>query len=344
MLGLQVGAPLDFILEVVVVLLQQFDGVGVGDAGKVRTGNQLQALDQALVKELVEESQLIGAVVQQVADDVAGHGLGGLQVGVQVGKSHLRLDHPELGRMAGVVALLGAKGGAEGVDVAQGHGHGLGLQLAGNGQVDGTLEEVLGVVYAAFFVAGDVVEVEGGHLEHLAGTFAVRAGEDGCVYVGEAVLMEELVQGKSSLAAHTERRVEGVGAGAQMGHGAQVVHAHLLFLQRVLGAAGTQHGDGVGVDLKGLLGVGGQHQGAGDLKTGVQATLGDLGIVGQFVSLENNLDGLIAAAVGQRDKADIFRIAHSFGPAADSDLGTIGRGSGVQRCKFRSLHGNSSPL
>ena len=151
--------------------------------------------------------------------------------------------------------------------------------------------------------------------------------------------MEELVQGKSSLAAHTERRVEGVGAGAQMGHGAQVVHAHLLFLQRVLGAAGAQHGDGVGVDLKGLLGVGGQHQGAGDLKAGVQAALGDLGIVGQFVSLENNLDGLIAAAVGQRDKADIFRIAHSLGPAADGDLGAVCRGGLVQRCKFRSLHG-----
>ena len=58
------------------------------------------------------------------------------------------------------------------------------------------------------------------------------------------------------------------------------------------------------------------------LKARVQAALGDLGIVGELVSLENDLDGLIAAAVGQRDKADIFRIAHGFCPAADSDLGT----------------------
>ena len=339
MLGLQVGAPLDFILEVVVVLLQQLDGVGVGHAGKVAGCDQLEALDQALVKELVEEGQLVGAVVQQVADDVAGHGLGGLEIGVQVGEGHLGLDHPELGGVAGVVALLGAEGGAERVDVAQRHGHGLGLQLAGNGQVDRTLEEVLRVVNAALVVAGDVVEVKGGHLEHLTGALAVRAGKNRRMHVGKAVLMEELVQGERRLAAHAERSVEGVGAGAQVGHGAQVVHAHLLFLQRIVAAAGAEHGDFIRIDFKGLLGARGHNNAAGDLKARVQTALGDLGIVGELVGLKNDLDGLIAAAVGQRDKADIFRIAHSLGPAADGDLGAVCRGGLVQRCKFRSLHG-----
>ena len=339
MLGLQVGAPLDLVLEVIVVLLQQLDGVGVGHAGKVGVGHQLQTLNQALVKELVEESQLIGAVIQQEADDIAGHGLGGFQIGVQVGKGHLWLNHPELGRVAGVIALLGAEGGAEGVDIAQRHGHSLGLQLAGNRQVDRALEEVLRVVNAALVIAGHIVEVQRCDLEHLAGTLAVRAGENRRMHVGEAALMEELVQGKGRLTAHAERRVEGVGARAQMGHRAQIVHAHLLLLQRVVAAAGAQHGDGIGVDFKRLLSIGGQHQRAGDLKAGIQAALGNLGIVGELVSLKNNLNRLIAAAVRQRDKADIFRIAHSFGPAADGDLGAVCRGGLVQRCEFRSLHG-----
>ncbi len=69
MLGLHINAPLHFELEVVVVLLQQFDGIGVADAAKIAVGNQLQTLDQALINELVEECQLVGAVIQQVADD-----------------------------------------------------------------------------------------------------------------------------------------------------------------------------------------------------------------------------------------------------------------------------------
>ena len=156
--------------------------------------------------------------------------------------------------------------------------------------------------------------------------------------------MEELVDGKSCLAAHPERRIEGVCARAQMGHGTQIVHAHLFLLQRILRPAGAQHRDGVGVDFKRLLGVGGQHQGAGDLKTGVQAALGNFCVIGQFISLKNDLYGLIAAAVRQRDKADIFRIAYCFCPAADSDFGAVCGGGRVQRYEFGSLHGWSTPL
>ncbi len=82
MFGLQVHAPGHLVLEVGIVLLEQFDGLGVADPGKIRVGHQLQALQQALVKELVEEGQFVGAVLQQEADDVFGHGFGGVHVGV----------------------------------------------------------------------------------------------------------------------------------------------------------------------------------------------------------------------------------------------------------------------
>ena len=67
MLGLQVNAPAYFILEVVIVLFQQFDGIGVAHAGKIAVGNQLQTLDQALIKELDEECQLVLVMASAVS-------------------------------------------------------------------------------------------------------------------------------------------------------------------------------------------------------------------------------------------------------------------------------------
>ena len=59
-LGLDVGTPLDLVLELVIVLFQDLDSIGVADAAEVAALHQLQALDQALVHELVEEGQLVG--------------------------------------------------------------------------------------------------------------------------------------------------------------------------------------------------------------------------------------------------------------------------------------------
>ena len=64
MLGLQVNAPADRIVKLVTGgdgLLQDLDGLGVGDAGKVGVGHVVQALDQALVHKLVEHVELVGA-------------------------------------------------------------------------------------------------------------------------------------------------------------------------------------------------------------------------------------------------------------------------------------------
>ena len=61
--------------------------------------------------------------------------LGQVHVVGQVVEGHLRLDHPELGQVARGVGVLGAEGRAEGVDLAQGAGEDLRLELAADGQV-----------------------------------------------------------------------------------------------------------------------------------------------------------------------------------------------------------------
>ena len=51
-LGLKVAAPVDGILELVVVLLQNLHGLGVGNAAKFRGHHMVQPVQQALVHEL----------------------------------------------------------------------------------------------------------------------------------------------------------------------------------------------------------------------------------------------------------------------------------------------------
>ena len=109
---------------------------------KLGGGQRLEPGDQPRLDALVEEGQIRGAVLQGVADQVAQELLGEGAVGGEVGESHLRLDHPELGGVATGVGVLGAEGRAEGVDVGKGGGEELPLELAGDGQPGLLAEEV----------------------------------------------------------------------------------------------------------------------------------------------------------------------------------------------------------
>ena len=240
--------------------------------------------------------------------------------------------------MALGVGVLGAEGGAEGVHLAEGHRHGLGFQLAGNRKLGAALEEILAEIHLTVLGFGHIVEIQRGHAEHFACALTVTARENGGVYIGEAVFLEEAVNGVCGGAAHTEYGIKSVGAGAQMGHGAQKLHAHFLFLQRVFRGAHAQDLDFIGVDLKGLLGAGGKHDLAGNAHAGVQAALGHLRIVVQLGGLKHHLHALEAAAVVQVHKANVFAVTHALGPAAQSYLGAVGGGVEVQLADLGSFH------
>ena len=95
-------------------------------------------------------------------------------------------------------------------------------------------EEVLAVIHLPVFGPGNVVQIQGGHLKHLAGAFAVGAGDDGGVDIYEATALEELVDGGGRHAADPEGGGEQVGAGPQMLDGPQELHAVALFLQGIV--------------------------------------------------------------------------------------------------------------
>ena len=85
----------------------------------------------------------------------------------------------------------------------------------------------------AFDRLGDVVQVERGDLEHLAGPFAVAGRDDGRVDVEEALFLEEIVDRAADAVAHPGDGAEGVGPRPQVGDGAQELEGMLLLLQRI---------------------------------------------------------------------------------------------------------------
>ena len=204
MLGLQVDAPLHGEVELPAALLQNLHGLGVAHPAKLIGHHVVQPIQQPLVHKAVEKLHLLGAALQHPVDDILHHGLGHVHIILQVAEGHLRLDHPELGGVALGIGDLRSEGGAEGVHIPEGHGKVLRVQLAGNGQVRGFAEKVLGEVHLAVLGAGRVAGIQGGHPEHLAGALGVRAGDDGGVDIDKAPALEELMHGLCCHAAHPE--------------------------------------------------------------------------------------------------------------------------------------------
>ena len=223
--------------------------------------------------------------------------------------------YPELGGVALGVGVLRPEGGPEGVDRAKGHGEVLAVELAGHGEVGPLAEEVLGVVHAPVGQAGRIGDVKGGHLEHLAGALAVGGGDDGGVDVDKAPVLEEAVDGVGRHRAHPEHRGKEVGAGAQMLDGAQILHRVALFLKGIVRGGRPLHRDGRRLDLQRLLGLGGEHHGAGDDKGRAHVLPGNLLVVVQHPRVHDHLQILEAGAVVELDKAEGFHIPDGAGPA-----------------------------
>ena len=339
MLGLQVAAPGNLVFERVVVLFEQRDGVRVGDADKVGICHVLKARLEALVDKLVEEIDVLRAALQNVADDVLDHGLHQVHVVVEVGKGDLRLHHPELAGMARRERALGAERRAESVHLAERHRHALRLQLAGNRQRGLLGEEILAVIDGAVFCARRVLHVQRRDLEHFARALAVAAGDDRRVHIDKAVLVEELVDRIGCRGTHAERRVEQVRARAQMRDRAQILDGVALFLQWVFRRGSALHNDFRRLQLKRLLRFGREDERAGHTQRSADVLRGDLLVILDIFSRENDLDAFEAAAVIKIDKSECFRVADRSRPAANRDRSVLKRfGRFVQGHNFCSFH------
>jgi energy-coupling factor transporter ATP-binding protein EcfA2 len=123
--------------------IKKLHGLRIGDAGKVGIDHIVQALQQPLIHKTVKEIHLLRRVLKHIADDILEHAFRQYHIILQIGKSDLRLDHPELGRMAGRIGVFRPEGRPEGIDVFKRHRIRLYIQLTADRQVCGFSEEIL---------------------------------------------------------------------------------------------------------------------------------------------------------------------------------------------------------
>ena len=100
MLRLQVAAPADLIIKLVVIFLQEPHRLRIGHTAKLRIHHMVQAVQQPLVHKLIEERHLLRRIFQDIPENELEHRFRQVHVILQVGKRDLRLDHPEFRRMA----------------------------------------------------------------------------------------------------------------------------------------------------------------------------------------------------------------------------------------------------
>src|SRR6185437_1334687 len=78
----------------------------------------------------LQHLQILATPIEHSRDDVRDEILGELHVFVEREICDLGLDHPELGQMAPGLGLLGAEGGAEAIDLAEGERASHGIELS----------------------------------------------------------------------------------------------------------------------------------------------------------------------------------------------------------------------
>ena len=217
---------------------------------EVGVEHTLKSCDETLVYHLVEELQVVLAVLQCPAYAELYEVLLELHQSAEVEECHLRLHHPELSEVPWRVGVLGAERRAEGVDGSKRGGSELALELSRHGERGLLAEEVVGVVYLAVLGLLEVVEVLGSDLEHLARSLAVAGGDERRVEVEVAVLMEVCVYGHGHVVAYAHDCPEGVGAQTQVRVLPHVLKRLSLLLHGIVGAAQSVHLDVLALYLR----------------------------------------------------------------------------------------------
>ena len=263
-LALEVRAPVHRVLELDAVchgLFKDFHGLCVGDTLEGNAQNASHALDEAVVVFVVEELEVIHAVIKGILHQVFHKFLGQFHVVLEVVEGHFGLDHPELCQVAGRVGILCTEGGAKGVDFTYSGGTQLTLQLTGYGEGGLLSKEVLAEVYVALLVQRNVLEVHGGYLEHVSCALSVGLGDEGSVQVYKAFLVKEGMDGVGHGVTDAKDGAKGIGSEAHVGYAAEILQRSVLFLKREThGIAVSQNFHFRGLDFYSLTTSHGSHK------------------------------------------------------------------------------------
>ena len=317
MLGLQIDAPIYGELEALAALLENLDRLGVGHLRIVSLAQCTETLKQALIHEAIEEIQLLGTFIHNMADDILDHIPCQLHIIVQIRKGDLGLDHPELSRMTCRIRILRTEGRTEGVDITERHRVGLALELARNREVRALAEEVLGEVHLTRLGERGILHIQGGDAEHLARAFGIRGRDDGGVHIHKAAIVEEGMDRIGNLGAHAEYRGEQIRSRAKVRLLSKELHTVALGLQGVIGGRSTLNLDLIRLQLKGLLCPGRQGQNTRHNQSRADVLRRDRIVIINSVSLKHHLDALEIRAVVQINKSKSLGVTQVAHPSAD---------------------------
>ena len=108
-------------------------------------------------------------------------------------------------------------------------------------------------VHGAIFGARWVVQIHGGHAEHLTCAFCITPRDDGRVQLVESPFVEERVHRVLQGMPNAEHRAKRVGAETQVGLFPEEIQAVSLHLDgELFGVGATEHGQGRHLELRGL--------------------------------------------------------------------------------------------
>ncbi len=322
--------------------LQYLNALGVGEAHEGLCEHALQTGEESLVDHAVEELKVVAAIVESPAHAVLDEVLLEVHEVVEVHKSHLGFYHPELGKVAGRVAVFGTEGGTEGVDGTESSGTELALELSAYGEGGLLAEEVVVVDDAAVLVHAEVVEVLSGDLKHLARPFAVAGCDEGSVEVEVSVLVEVGVYGHRHVVTDAHDGSEGVSAQTQVGMLAHIFEALSLLLHGIVGVACAKDLNLGRLHLARLTCGRTLHEGALDGEAGSRSDEAEE-FGGELCGVADHLYVLYGAAVVEGDEEDVLALALGAYPAHDGDGHSVG---GAAECfnYFCSLYHKKSVL
>ena len=199
-------------------LFQDLDTLGIGQADERILQYALQTADQLLVEHVVQELDVILAIVQSPLYAILDELLCQLHVVENIIEGHFRFNHPELGQVARCIGVFGTESRSERIDLSQSCSSQLTLQLSGNRQAGLFAEEIVIIDDRTLLILLQIIQIQGGHLEHLSGTLTVRSCNDRRMEIEEALVMEEFMDRVCHVVTDAEYRSKRIGTRTQVGN------------------------------------------------------------------------------------------------------------------------------
>ena len=310
------------LLAVLDSLLKDIDSLGVCKTYKALFEYALKALQQSLVNHVVQELQVILAVVKCPAYAVLDEVLLKVHQLLLIQESNLGLDHPELGQVARSVGVLGTECRTKGVDGAQCGCTKLTLQLTAYGKRSLLTKEIIIVYDLTLIILLEVVKVLGGYLEHVTCTLAVTCSDKRSMEIEESMLMEIGMDGHCHIVADTHHGTECIGAQTHMGMLTHVLECLALLLHGIVITAQTQHLNLLGLDLDSLTGADALDHGTLHAEAGTGGNLLHQ-LVAKLFKVSHNLNILDCRAVIESN--EIYALASTLCsyPTFDDNLLTV---------------------